>query len=141
MVKQNIVFVGDKAGSLKSITGILAETGINLFGFACFDAPEFGIFRMVCDHPEKAAEVLHENGYMNRIIDVIAVDLRDERGGLDELLGVFQSCNVSLDYIYTSFHRQNQVPIVILAAEDIYESESILESRGFRILHSVDEIA
>ena len=45
MIKQNVVFVENKAGSLKRVTGILADNGINIYGFACFDAPEFAIFR------------------------------------------------------------------------------------------------
>lgn len=47
MIKQNVVFVENKAGSLKRVTGILADNGINIYGFACFDAPEFAIFRMI----------------------------------------------------------------------------------------------
>ena len=51
MIKQNIVFVENKAGSLKRVTGLLANNNINIYGFACFDAPEFAIFRMICDDP------------------------------------------------------------------------------------------
>lgn len=41
MIKQNIVFIENKAGSLQKVTGLLAEAGIDIYGFACFDAPEF----------------------------------------------------------------------------------------------------
>ena len=34
MVKQNIIFVANKAGSLQKVTGLLAEHGINIYGFA-----------------------------------------------------------------------------------------------------------
>ena len=51
MIKQNIVFVENKAGSLKQVTNILAENNVNIFGFTCFDTPEFAIFRMVSDAP------------------------------------------------------------------------------------------
>ena len=54
MIKQNVVFVENKAGSLKRVTGTLADNGINIYGFACFDAPEFAIFRMICNDPDKA---------------------------------------------------------------------------------------
>ena len=37
MIKQNVVFVENKAGSLKRVTGIIADNGINIYGFACFD--------------------------------------------------------------------------------------------------------
>lgn len=39
MIKQNIVFIENKAGSLQKVTGLLKEAGIDIYGFACFDAP------------------------------------------------------------------------------------------------------
>ena len=114
MVKQNIIFVANKAGSLQDVTELLAEKGVNIYGFACFDAPEFALFRMVSDNAEKVEKILTEEGYMNRLTDVIAVDLKDEVGGLNAVLKVLKGCNVNLDYIYTSYHRKNSQPIMIL---------------------------
>lgn len=140
MIKQNIVFVENRAGSLKKVTTILAEAGVNIYGFACFDTPEFAIFRMVCNDPEKAEKVLTESGYMNRITQAIVVDLKDEVGGLDDLLAVLAESNVSLNYIYTSFHRQNLVPVVILHSEEISVTESVLKNNGFTVFNSVSEL-
>ena len=140
MIRQNIVFVENKAGSLKKVTNLLKEENINIYGFACFDAPEFAIFRMVCNEPERAEKVLNANGYMNRITQAIAVDMKDEVGGLDELLTVISDSNVSLDYFYTSFHRQSLVPAVILQAEDIFVTESILKNNGFTVFNNIEEL-
>ena len=109
MIKQNIVFVENKAGSLKRVTGLLANNNINIYGFACFDAPEFAIFRMICD-------------------------------GLDELLKIMADSNVSLDYIYTSFHRKDLRPVVILHSEDITVTESVLKNNGFKVFSAADEL-
>ena len=57
MVKQNSVFVENTPGSLQKVTKILAENQIDIYGFGCFDAPEFANFRMVCDNPERADEI------------------------------------------------------------------------------------
>lgn len=140
MIRQNIVFVENKAGSLKKVTNLLAAENVNIYGFACFDTPEFAIFRMVSDSPEKAEKVLSDNGYMNRITDVIVVDLKDEIGGLDELLTVLADSNVSLNYIYTSFRRENQIPVIILHSEEIFATESVLRGNGFKVLNSVEEL-
>lgn len=140
MIKQNIVFVENKAGSLKRVTGIIADNGINIYGFACFDAPEFAIFRMICDNPDKAEMVLNQSGYMNRITQAIVVDMKDQVGGLDELLKVAADSNVSLDYIYTSFHRKDLRPVVILHSEDIAVTESVLKNNGFKVFSTADEL-
>ena len=140
MVKQNIVFVENKAGSLKRVTGMLADNDINIYGFACFDAPEFAIFRMICDNPDKAEMILNQRGYMNRITQAIVVDMKDQVGGLDELLKIMAGSNVSLDYIYTSFHRKDLRPVVILHSEDIAVTESVLKNNGFKVFSTADEL-
>ena len=140
IVKQNIVFVENKAGSLKRVTGLLANNNINIYGFACFDAPEFAIFRMICDNPDKAEIILNQSGYMNRITQAIVVDMKDQVGGLDELLKIMADSNVSLDYIYTSFHRKDLRPVVILHSEDITVTESVLKNNGFKVFSAADEL-
>ena len=140
MVKQNIIFVANKAGSLQEVTELLAEKGINIYGFACFDAPEFALFRMVSDNAEKAGQILTEEGYMNRLTEVIAVDLKDEVGGLNAVLKVLRDCNVNLDYIYTSYHRKSSQPIMILQGEDLLVTETVLKNNGFCVLDSVEDL-
>ena len=140
MIKQNIVFVENRAGSLRRVTEILAEEKIDIYGFACFDAPEFALFRMVCSDAARAEEVLTEQGFINRITDVIAVNVKDEVGGLDEILNVVGESNISLDYIYTSYHRSNQIPVVILHSDEIFLTEGILKNNGFQAVGSVQEL-
>jgi hypothetical protein len=53
---------------------------------------------------------------------------------------VLAQSNVSLNYIYTSFHRQNLIPVVILHSEEISETESVLRGNGFSVLSHVDEL-
>ena len=88
---------------------------------------------------EKAEKLLSENGYMNRICNVIAIDFSDEVGGLDALLEVFAESNINLDYVYTSFHRTTQIPVVILQSEELTVSESILRKKGYRIIDNVKD--
>ena len=140
MITQNIGFVENKAGSLKRVTGMLTDNDINIYGFACFDAPEFAIFRMICNDPDKAELILNKSGYMNRITQAIVVDMKDQVGGLDELLKVLADSNVSLDYIYTSFHRKDLIPVVILHSEDITVTESVLKNNGFNVFTTTEEL-
>ena len=139
MIKQNIVFIENKAGSLQKVTELLAEAGIDIYGFACLDAPEFALFRMITNQADEAEKLLSENGYMNRVTEVIAVDLKDEVGGLNTVLQVLGNCNVNLDYIYTSYHRENSLPIMILQTDDVFVTENVLSNNGFRVLNSLED--
>ena len=77
---------------------------------------------------------------MNRFTDVIVVDLKDEVGSLDGLLSVLADSNVSLNYIYTSFRREDQIPVIILHSEELFATESVLKGNGFRVLASVKDL-
>lgn len=140
MIEQNMVFVENRAGSLRKVTKLLKDAQIDLYGFACFDFPEFAIFRMVCNDPKKAGEIISKAGYMNRITPVLAVDIKEEAGSLDQVLEVLSDCNVSLDYIYTVYHKGSQAPAVILHAEEISVTESVLKNNGFQVLEDVGEL-
>ena len=59
---------------------------------------------------------------------------------LDELLKVLDDRNVSLDYIYTSFHRKDLTPVVILHSEDITVTESVLKNNGFNVFTTTEEL-
>ena len=60
-------------------------------------------------------------------------------GGLNEVLKVLGDCNVNLDYIYTSYHRGNCLPIMIVQAEDVFVTENVLKNNGFRVLSSLED--
>ena len=132
MIKQNVVFVENKAGSLKRVTGILADNGINIYGFACFDG-NAGIISM--RNPSATEKTITFT-----LNDAIVVDMKDQAGGLDELLKVASDSNVSLDYIYTSFHRKDLRPVVILQTEDGAVTECILKNNGFNVFTSAEEL-
>ena len=139
MLRQNIIFVENRAGSLKKVTSLLKENNLDIYGFACFDAPEYAIFRMICNDPEKAEKIMSDNGYMNRLTPVIVVNLEDRAGGLDDLLAVLSESNINLNYIYTSFHRGSLAPVVIVYSEEMSVTEGILKKNGFRIMTSLEE--
>lgn len=140
MLKQNIVFVENKKGSLKRVTEILKENGVYVYGFACFDAPEYALFRMIADDAEKAEAILNEKGYMNRISRVTAVNLGEVVDGLDSILGVFDESNINLDYVYIAYHKTSQIPAVIIHSEEMTTAECILEHKGYHVLNDVKEL-
>ena len=93
---------------------------------------------MVTDKASEAEKILTENGYMNRVTEVIAVDIKDEVGGLNAVLQVLGDCNINLDYIYTSYHRGSSLPIMILQTDDVFVTENVLENNGFHVLSSLE---
>ena len=136
MLKQLAVFVENQSGSLRKVTMVLHGLDINIYAFASFDTPEFGILRMLVDQPEKAKDALTSQGFVTRVCDVIAVELPDEQGGMDSLLAALHESNISINYTYSSFGRMSQIPAVVIHTDEVYETENVLRSKGFACMDS-----
>lgn len=96
------------------------------------------LFRMVTNQADEARKNPHRERIYDRVTEVIAVDLKDEVGGLNTVLQVLGNCNVNLDYIYTSYHRGNSLPIMILQTDDVFVTENVLSNNGFHVLNSLE---
>ena len=131
MLKQVAVFVENQPGSLRKVTTELHKEGISIYAFTSYDTPEFGILRMVVDNPLKAKEFLTAKGFVNKICDVIAIQLNDEKGAMDSVLSSLMDSNVNINYIYSSFGYEDQLSAVIVHTNDIFEAENILKNKGF----------
>lgn len=110
MLKQISVFVENVAGSLMKVTKELVAEGINLRAISSFDTPEFGILRLIVDRPEETAQLLKDKGFFVQTKDVIAVEIEDRSGSLNQMLEVLAEGNISINYIYSFVIREDQAP-------------------------------
>ena len=134
MLKQVSIYVENKKGTMEHITRVLADGNINILGSVTNDSAEYGIIRMIVDEPERACEVLQEEGFLCKLCDVIGVEMADEVGALNKLLQALQESNINIDYIYLSFNRESGQPVQILHTQDTPEVASCLSAKGFRLL-------
>ena len=102
MLKQLSIYAENRKGTMQSITQVLADEGINIWGSCTNDGAEYGINRMVVSEPEKAMEALEGAGYLCRLTSVIGVELEDEVGNLNRLLKALAESNININYIYVS---------------------------------------
>lgn len=134
MLKQISIYAENKKGTFQSITQILAQNDINILGSVTNDSAEYGIIRMIVSDTDKTIAALTENGYLCRATDILGVEMEDKTGNLNQLLISLSEGNINVDYIYLSFNRDTGKPILILHADDIFEVESYLRSKGYILL-------
>lgn len=134
MLKQVAIFAANTKGAMKKITNTLFEADVNIMGSVTNDSAEYGIIRMVVSDPFKAEKALEEAGYMCRLTDVLGVEVEDEPGNLNHLLGDLQESNINIDYIYLSFNRASGKPIMVFHAPDTLEVEECLKMKGYTLL-------
>ena len=134
MLKQISVFVENVAGSLMKVTKELVAEGINLRAISSFDTPEFGILRLIVDRPEETAELLKDKGFFVQTKDVIAVEIEDRSGSLNQMLEVLAEGNISINYIYSFVIREDQAPVMVFQTEYLEEAVQILKNHGINVI-------
>ena len=81
-VEQISIFLENKSGRLAEVTKILGENDIDISALSIADTTDFGILRLIVNKPDKAVEILKENGFTVSSTNVIAVEVADKPGGL-----------------------------------------------------------
>ncbi len=119
MIKQISVFVENKKGRLHKLTKLLAENEINLEALTIADTAEFGILRCIVAEPERMLKIVKEAGFTATITDVIGVAVKDEAGGLANVLGILQEDAIGVEYLYCFVSStQADHAFVILRVDD-----------------------
>ena len=138
-VQQISVFLENKPGTLKKMTGILAANGIDLRATSVAETKDFGIARLIVDDAMSAVNTLKENDFVARLTPVLAIEIPDEAGGLDKLLDIFAQAQVNIEYMY-AFPGGKQVDkaVMIFRVADTKAAEARLTGKGAKILNQED---
>ena len=134
MIHQISVYTENKKGALGTLVRTLSGAGVDLRAFVTNENGEFGTVRMLADDDKRACTALAEAGYLTKLTPVLAVEVRDNVGGLAGLLSVIEAANLNIDFLYASWDRSTGQPVIILHTDDLTELENLLTSRGYRSL-------
>ncbi len=139
MIEQLSVFLENDKGRLAHLTRELADAGVNMYDLFVADTSDFGIVRIFCDTPRRAAEVLRSAGYRAALTDVLAVRVPNRQGGLAELLEFLDAEEVNIEYGYC-FSMGDDVAIDVLKVENP-AIEDTLSQAGFDIVEAKEVYA
>ena len=99
-VKQISIFLENKPGFLAEVTKVLGQNNIDMRALSVAESSDFGIARIIVDDVYKTTTVLKDAGYINSVIDILAVALPDVPGGLSNVLNVLADAKVNIEYMY-----------------------------------------
>lgn len=132
--EQLSVFLENRAGRLAEVTRTLSDAGINIRALSLADTSDFGILRMiVCDH-EKAKAVLKEKGFTLGRTSVVAVEVADRPGGLDEVLQLVSRNGINVEYMYAFVQRENESAVMIFRFDKVDQAVEVLQANNFTII-------
>ncbi|MFY9749410.1 MAG: ACT domain-containing protein, partial [Methanoregula sp.] len=98
VIKQISIFSENRPGRLASVAQALGEEKVNILAFSIAEASGFGVIRALVDHPQKAYEKLSSLGFNVAFTDVIAVQMKDQPGGLFEIAKVLGDAGINIEY-------------------------------------------
>ena len=100
-MKQLSIFIENKRGTLLTVLNALKDAGIQIIASTISDTQDFGIYRIICDDPERAFIVLKEQGITATLADVFAIQLEDKPGEAARVLAIFAEAGISIAYMYS----------------------------------------
>ncbi|MBE5840063.1 Uncharacterized conserved protein, contains tandem ACT domains [Butyrivibrio sp. INlla18] len=138
-IMQISVFLENKPGTLKNMTGVLAANKINMRATSLAETKDFGIARLVVDDAMSAVNTLKEHNFVASLTPVLAIEIPDEAGGLDKLLENFDDAEVNIEYMYAFTGGKNtDHAYMIFRVSDTKAAEAKLNGKGVKILTQED---
>lgn len=137
-IKQLTVFVPNRKGSIVEVTDILAKNDINMRALSIAETEDFGILRLIVNDEKKAEEVLKEQEYLIKVVDVVGVKIGDAPGKLTSALDVLDKKDINVEYLYAFMARTEKHAYVVLRVENNEIAESALSDAGFKLITEAD---
>lgn len=133
-VEQLSIFLENRPGRLAEVTAVLAENNINLRALALADTLEFGVLRLITDRPEDARRALSEKGFSAQVTEVLAVEVPDKPGGLNQVLTAFGEAGVNVEYMYAFVGQLERGAVVIFRLDDLDAGLSAIPAEVGRVI-------
>lgn len=127
-MKQLSIFLENKSGTLLNILNALKSADIQIIASTVADTQDFGIYRIICDQPEKACLVLKEQGITVTLTDVFTIELEDKPGEAARVMSIFAEADISISYMY-SFLVSGK-GILVFRTSDTEMTASIIKAKG-----------
>ena len=130
-MKQLSLFIENKRGTLLTVLNVLKGAGIQIIASTISDTQDFGIYRIICDDPERAFIVLKEQGITATITDVFAIQLEDKPGEAARVLALFAEADISIAYMY-SFLLSGK-GILVFRTSDTERTKQVINEKSLQV--------
>ncbi len=137
-VEQISVFLENKAGRLSEVTGILSEASVNIRALALADTSDFGVLRLILDDNDAAVSVLKENGFTVGKTEVIAAEVKDEPGGLHQILDTLKAEGINVEYMYAYVRHTGENAVMIFRFDDVPAAIEVMKKNNIAIIDGAE---
>jgi hypothetical protein len=132
--EQISIFIENKEGCLAEVTAILRDANINIRALSLADTTDFGVLRLIVNDNKKAQAVLKKEGFTVGITQVLAVEVEDKPGGLNDILDPLCENEVNVEYMYAFANSQSKNAIMIFRFDDHDKALKILAQKNIKVI-------
>ena len=133
-VEQISIFLENKAGRLAEVTTIIAEAKINIRALALADTSDFGVLRLIVNDNQKAEETLKKHGFTVGTTEVVAVEVPDRPGGLQNILAILHKAGLNVEYMYAFVQQSGNNAVMIFRFDHIDAAVAVLEENDVVVI-------
>lgn len=139
-ITQISVFLENARGTLREMTKLLAENGIDIMALSIADTSNFGIVRLIIREAciDNALNCLKNSGFMAKKNNVICVGIPNKSGALDNVLAIIESADVSIEYIYSFNYNVDGNALFVLRLMDSEKVIELFKENNIRMYSQAD---
>jgi len=116
-LKQLSFTLPDRIGLLSEVTAFITSAKINIEAICAYCMGDEGYFMIITDNNTKAKKVISHMGAEVKVEDVIAVEVPNKVGQLQQVARKISDAGVDISYIYGSPVKQ-RMTIICKTADD-----------------------
>ena len=129
-IPQLSLFIENQPGRLVAPCRLLADAGINIVTLSLSDSQHFGVLRLVVREWQRAREVLEKAGFVVAVTEVLAIEVTDQPGGLADLLALFATMGINVDYMYAFTSRLGTRAVLVFRFDNLDAAITALTRAG-----------
>jgi len=133
-VDQLSIFLENRAGRLAEVTRILSEAGVNIRALSLADTSDFGILRLIVSDFATAKDKLKEAGFTVGRTSVVAVEVSDDPGGLNAILGMLQEEGINVEYMYAFVQQTGDSAVLIFRFDRTEQGIELLKKNNINTI-------
>ena len=135
MAYQVSIFLENKIGHLERVTSVLKDAGINIRTMNLnHTASGWGILNLVVSDPILAKQLLIEKGLSAALREIVVIEMKDQPGGLDELLLEILKAEVNFTNAYGRSGYGSENSYFVIDTEDIANARQKLIQANLKLL-------
>jgi hypothetical protein len=135
MAYQVSIFLENKIGHLERVTAVLKQAGINIRTMNLnHTASGWGILNLVVSDPMLEHQLLVGKGLSAALREIVAIQMLDQPGGLDDLLKEIIKAGVNFTNAYGRSGYGNEIAYFVIDTDNVPDARHKLKDAGLNIM-------